>query len=635
MRYRLPGFDSLTLSQKKLIYYLSEAAHAGRDIIYDQNYKYNLVVRKTLEEIYKNYHGNRNSDNFKKFEVYLKRIWFSNGIHHHYSNDKINPGFDKQYFNELVYNSEGADLPLKKGQKTDEFVNWISVIICDPDVAPRKVVNDPDKDVVAESAVNFYENVKATEVTDYYERLENHSDETTLLYGLNSKLVKENNSVFEKTYKLDGLYGQTIEKIIYWLEKARTVAENENQEKALEKLINYYKTGDLRVWDEFNILWLNDGNAAVDYVNGFIETYDDPLDRKATWESIVDFTDKEATKRAQTISNNAQWFEDHSPVDPRFKKNKVKGVTAKVITVAQLGGACYPATPVGINLPNSDWIRKEHGSKSVTLNNITYAYDQVALGSGFLEEFAASQEEIERARKYGTLAGNVHTDLHECLGHGSGQLLSGTDPKALRYYGSPLEEARADLFALYYIMDQKMLDLKVLPNIDASKAMYDGYIRNGLMTQLIRIEPGKDIEQAHMRNRQLIAKWCYEQGKKQNVIEIFRKKSKTYVRINDYAKLKNLIKKLLIEVQRIKSEGDYDAGKEIVEKYAVKFNRELHREVLKRYRRLNLAPYGGFINPKFIPVYDGNEIIDVKFEYPESYTKQMLQYSKKYSFLPV
>lgn len=635
MRYQIPGWDELSLDQKKLVYYLSEAAKAGRDIVFDQNYKYNLAIRKTLEEIYKNYKGDREVKEFKEFETYLKRVWFSNGIHHHYSTDKFKTGFPAEYFTELINNSEGAEYPVMKGQTPEEFVEWITAQIFDPAIAPKRIVTDTEQDIVAESAANFYEGVNGDEVVAYYESIKDVNDDTPVSYGLNSKVVKENGKIKEEVYKIDGLYGPAIEKIVHWLEKAKTVAENEKQAKAFESLIEYYKTGDLDVWDEYNVMWLNDDEAFVDYVNGFIEVYGDPLGMKATWESVVDFKNMEATKRTEIISENAQWFEDNSPVDPRFKKKEVKGVTAKVITVAQLGGDCYPSTPIGINLPNADWIRKEHGSKSVTMDNITYAYNQVSLTSGFLEEFAASQEEIDRQRKYGSLSDNLHTDLHECLGHGSGQLLPGTSSEALKNYSSALEESRADLFALYYLMDNKMVELGLMPNLEVAKAEYDGYIRNGLMSQLTRIELGKDIEQAHMRNRQLIVKWCYEKGQEENVIEMFEKDGKTFIRINDYDKLRGLISELLVEVQRIKSEGDFEAGKELVETYGVKIDPDLHKEVKERYAKLNLAPYGGFINPELVPVYEGDEIIDVKVEYPDDYAEQMMEYSEEYSFLPV
>ncbi len=636
MRYQIPGWEDLSLDQKKLIYYLSEAAKSGRDIVFDQNYKYNLAVRKTLEEIYKHYTGDRNSEDFKNFMVYLKRVWFSNGIHHHYATDKFMPEVSKDYFTQLINNSGGADFPLQEGQNLEAFTNWISPIIFNPDVAAKKIVTDPDSDIVAESASNFYaDDVNQAEVLAFYEKVKDPDDATPISYGLNSRVVKENGAIKEEVYKFGSLYGPAIEKIVFWLEKASEVADNEQQKKGFEALIEYYKTGDLEKWDDYNVLWLNDGNAFVDYVNGFIEVYGDPLGMKATWESVVDFKNLEATKRTKIISENAQWFEDNSPVDPRFKKEEVKGVTAKVITVAQLGGDCYPTTPIGINLPNADWIRKEHGSKSVTMDNITYAYNQVAMQSGFLDEFAASQDEIDRQRKYGSVADNIHTDMHECIGHASGQLLPGTSSEALQSYSSALEESRADLFALYYMMDPKMVELGLLPSLDAAKAEYDGYIRNGLMTQLTRIELGKDIEQAHMRNRQLISKWCYEKGKDDKVVEMFTKDGKTYVKINDYEKLRELMGDLLAEVQRIKSEGDYEAGKALVETYAVKVDPELHAEVKERYAKLNLAPYGGFINPDIIPVKENGEIVDVKVEYPDNYVDQMMEYSTDYSFLPV
>ena len=636
MRFQIPGWDELDLRQKKLIYYLSEAAKAGRDITFDQNFKYNLAIRKTMEEIYENYQGDREAREFGDFMVYLKRIWFSNGIHHHYSTDKIIPAFSDTYFAELVNNSQNAGFPLREGQITEEFIAWISPYIFDPDVAAKKIVTDPDSDIVAESATNFYaDEVNQAEVLAFYKKVKDPDDKTPVSYGLNSKIVKENGKIKEEVYKFGGLYGPAIEKIIYWLEKAKTVAGSTEQEKAFAALIDYYKTGDLTTWDEYNVMWLNDGNAFVDYVNGFIEVYGDPLGMKATWESVVNFRNEEATKRTEIISENAQWFEDNSPVDPRFKKKEVKGVTAKVITVAQLGGDCYPTTPIGINLPNADWIRKEHGSKSVTMDNITYAYDQVAMQSGFLEEFAASQEEIDRQRKYGSISDNIHTDMHECIGHASGQLLPETSSEALQSYSSALEESRADLFALYYMMDQKMVDLGLLPNLDAARAQYDSYIANGLMRQLTRIELGKDIEQAHMRNRQLISKWCYEKGRDENVIEKFEKDGKTYIRINDYERLRELMGELLAEVQRIKSEGDYAAGKKLVENYAVKVDPELHAEVKERYAKLNLAPYGGFVNPEISPVTENDEILDVEVSYPDDYVKQMMHYSQDYSYLPV
>ncbi|MBN1339738.1 MAG: dihydrofolate reductase [Bacteroidales bacterium] len=633
MRYQVPGFDQLTLDQKKLVYYLSQAALCGRDIIFDQNYKHNLMVRNTLEEIYSNYEGDRSTPDFQNFVVYLKRVWFSNGIHHHYSTDKIIPDFSQDYFAELVSKSPKAEFPFKEGESMDEFMGMIVPVIFDPMVAPKRLSQDPEKDLILNSACNFYEGVTEEEAVKFYDKIKDPNDPEPISYGLNSKLVKENGKIKEEVYKTGGLYGPAIEKIVFWLEKASGVAENEHQKAVIDKLVEFYKTGDLKVFDEYNVLWVNDLSSHIDFVNGFIEVYGDPLGLKASWESVVNFKDMEATKRTEIISNNAQWFEDHSPVDDRFKKKEVKGVSAKVITVAQLGGDCYPSTPIGINLPNADWIRKEHGSKSVTMENITYAYDQAALGNGFMEEFCYSQEEIELAKKYGSLASNLHTDLHECLGHGSGQLLPGTSPDALKNYSSALEESRADLFALYYIMDPKMVELGIMPTLDVAKAEYNSYIRNGLMTQLTRIESGKDIEQAHMRNRQLIAKWCFEKGSAENVIEKVTKDGKTYFHITDYDKLRNLFGELLAEVQRVKSEGDYEAGKMLVETYAVKVDPVLHKEVKERFGKLNIAPYGGFINPVFDVAEENGEIKDIKITYPDDYTKQMLKYSEEFSFL--
>jgi len=634
MRYQIPDFEELRLEQKQMIYYLGEAALAGRDIIFDQNYKYNLAIRRTLEEVLKNYEGDRQTEEWYSFTVYLKRVWFSNGIHHHYSTDKFVPDFDQEYLSALISNSPGSSFPMLEGQGLDEFTGWLSDIIFNPEVAPKRVNSNPEMDLISQSACNFYEGVNQAEVEAYYESIKVPNDETPVSYGLNSKLVKEEGTVFEKVYKEGGMYGKAITQIIYWLEKAAEVAETAEQKEALGVLVQYYRSGDLSLWDKYNVMWVSDLVPEVDYVNGFIEVYGDPMGMKATFESVVNFKNMEATKRTELISKNAQWFEDNSPTDARFKKGEVKGVTAKVITVAQLGGDCYPSTPIGINLPNADWIRKDHGSKSVTMDNITHAYDQASLGNGFLEEFCASQEEIDRIKKYGYKAGNIHTDLHECLGHGSGQLLPGTSPEALKNYSSALEESRADLFALYYMWSPKMQELGLLPNKEAAMAEYDGYIRNGLMTQLTRIQPGKDIEQAHMRNRQLISKWCFEAGKAENVIEEITKDGKTYYRISNYDKLNELFGKLLAEVQRIKSEGDYEAGKELVENYAVKVDPKLHAEVLERYARLNLAPYGGFINPVLVPVIDGEAITDIKVEYPDDYTEQMMKYSKEYSYLP-
>lgn len=634
MRYQIPEFDSLTPNQKVLVYYLSEAAKCGRDIIWDQNYKYNLTVRSVLESIYSGYTGDRNNANWEQFMVYLKRVWFSNGIHHHYSNDKFIPEFTQEYFAELVKNTPAEKFNTTLGS-ADEIITNLTPILFDPNVATKRVNQDAGVDMVAASACNYYEGVTQKEVEDFYAKMMNPKDTTPISYGLNSKLVKENGKVIEKVWKIDGMYGTAIAKIVYWLEKAATVAENEHQRNIINTLIEYYKSGDLKKFDEYNVLWVSDVNSHIDFVNGFIENYGDPMGYKSSWEAVVNFKNLEATRRTTIIGDNAQWFEDNSPIDEQFKKKEVKGVSAKVITVAQLGGDCYPTTPIGINLPNADWIRKYHGSKSVTMDNITYAYDQAAQGNGFMEEFAWSPEEIELNKQHGSLAGNLHTDLHECLGHGSGQLAEGVKGDELKNYGSPLEEARADLFALYYMMDEKMIEIGIMPTLDVAKAEYNNYIRNGLMTQLTRIEFGKTIEQAHMRNRQLIASWCYENGKAENVIEKKTRDGKTYFVINDYAKLRNLFGTLLKEIQRIKSTGDYEAGKKMVETYAVQINPELHREVLDRFNKLKLAPYGGFMNPELVPVMEGDKIVDIKVEYPENYVQQMLDYSNNYGFLPL
>jgi len=624
LRYQVPGFDELPLNQKKLTYYLSEAALCGRDIITDQNFKHNLTIRRTLDTIVEGYKGDRTDPQWENFMVYTKRVWFSNGIHHHYSTDKFIPEFTADYFATIIKESEGVD---------DDMIAFLQPIIFDPTVDAKKVSQDSTKDLVTHSAVNFYENVTQEEVENYYKSISDEDDPTPIWYGLNSRVVKKNGKVTEEVASIDGLYGPAIEKIIYWLEKAAGVAENDQQKQVIDKLIEYYRTGNLEKFDEYNILWLNDVDSRVDFINGFIEVYSDPLGIKGSWESIVNFKDLAATKRTDTIAVNAQWFEDNSPIDPRFKKKEVKGVTAKVITAAMLGGDAYPSTPIGINLPNANWIRKNHGSKSVTIENITYAYNQASLGSGFGKEFSYSEEIIERSKKYGAQAGNLHTDLHEVLGHGSGQLLQGVSNEALKNYHSPIEEARADLFGFYYIMDDKTVELGLLPNLDAAKANYDNSIRNGLMTQLTRIQPGKTIEQAHMRSRALVSYWVYENGKPDNVISKEIKDGKTYFVINDYQKLRNLYGKLLMEVQRITSEGDYDAARDLVETYGVQVDQELHKEVLERYSKLNLAPYGGFINPIYKPVVENGEIVDIKVEYPTDYVKQMLRYSKDYSFL--
>ncbi len=634
MRYQVPGFEQLDLKQKKLVYYLSQAALCGRDIIFDQNGKYNLAIRRTLETIYDSYTGDRESEEFGNFVVYMKRVFFSNGIYHHYSSDKFVPGFSREYFAGLVRQSDTTTLPLRPGESVEDLLEIITPVMFEADILPKKVSLDTEKDLVTNSAVNFYEDVTETEAVNFYEKMKVKGDTTPISYGLNSKLVRENGDITEKVYSLNGMYGEAIAQIIYWLEKAALVAENPTQRAVIEKLVEYYRTGDLKAFDEYSVLWVKDLDSRIDFINGFIETYEDPLGMKATWEAMVNFKDTAATRRTEIISANAQWFEENSPIDDRFRKKEVKGVTAKVITAAILGGDCYPATPIGINLPNADWIRKNHGSKSVTIENITYAYDQAGLGDGFLEEFASGQEEIDLIRKYGYLAGNIQVDLHECLGHGSGQLLPGVSGDELKNYSSALEETRAELFSLYYIADPKMIELGLLPNADAAKAEYMVFIRNGLMTQLVRIEEGRDIEQAHMRSRQLIARWCYEKGKADNVIEIFRNDGKTYCRINDFEKLRQLMGELLAEVQRIKSEGDYEAGRDLVENYGIRFDRALHAEMLERNRRLNRAPYGGFINPLYEAVEKNGEIVDVRISYPDDYIGQMMYYGRSYSFLP-
>ncbi len=633
LRYQVPGFEKLPAAQKELVYYLSEAALCGRDIIFAQNYRHNLKIRKTLDAIVEGYKGDRSDSQWEQFMIYTKRVWFSNGIHHHYSTDKFIPKFKADYFNSLVKGSEGVQFPLNQGQTLDDLIAFLQPIIFDPSVDAKKVSQDSTKDLVTQSAVNFYEGVTQSEVENYYKRITDKNDPTPISYGLNSRVVKKNGKVIEEVAYLNGLYGRAIEKIIYWLEKAAGVAENLQQKKVIEKLIDYYKTGDLEKFDEYNILWVNDVKSRVDFINGFIEVYSDPMGVKGSWESLVNFKDLAATKRTDIISLNAQWFEDNSPIESRFKRKQVKGVSAKVITAAIIGGDCYPSTPIGINLPNANWIRKNFGSKSVTIENILYAYEQSSLGSGFGKEFSYSDEDLERAKKYGSFAGNLHTDLHEVLGHASGQLLPGVSTEALKNYHSPIEESRADLFALYYLMDDKMVELGLLPNLEGAKADYSRGIRNGLMTQLVRIQPGKTIEQAHMRGRALVSHWVYEKGMPENVISKEIKDGKTYFVINDYQKLRKLYGELLVEVQRITSEGDYEAARDLVENYGVKVDPELHKEVLDRYSKLNLAPYGGFINPVYTPVIEDGKIVDVKIEYPLDYVKQMLRYSKDYSHL--
>lgn len=634
LRYQVPGFEELTLGQKELIYYLAEAARCGRDILFDQNNKNNLSIRRTLEAIAKSYDGDRESEEFKSFLVYAKKVWFSNGIHHHYSMDKFMPKFSEEYFGELLSNTNYELLPLLKGEDVVGLISRLVPVLFDEEVDAKRVVLNPDLDLILDSANNYYEGVSEKEVEYFYSKAEKGDPERPISAGLNSKLVKENGELIEKTWKVGGMYTEAIEKIVFWLEKAIPVADSELQRESLVKLVDFYKTGDLKTFDEYSILWVKDLDAHIDVVNGFIEAYGDALAIKGSWESIVNFKDVEATKRAVIISDNAQWFEDHSPVDERFKKDEVKGVSAKVITVAMLGGDCHPATPIGVNLPNAEWIRKEHGSKSVTIDNITHAYHQSSLKGGMVEEFAYSKEEVQRAKDHGYLGGNLHTDLHECLGHGSGQLLPGVGMDALKNYHSTLEEARADLFALYYMMDPKMVELGLMPSLEVAKAEYDGYIRNGLITQLTRIDLGKEIEESHMRNRQLIAKWVFEKGEEEKVIEKLIEEGKSYFVVNDYQKLRMLFGDLLKEVQRIKSEGDFEAGKALVEDYAVKVDMELHKEVKERFEKLNLAAYAGFINPDYHPVYEDDKIVDVKISYPMDFMAQMLEYGERYSFLP-
>lgn len=635
LRYKVPGFEDLTPKQKELVYYLSQAALQGRDILYDQNGKWNLAIRRTLEAVYTQYKGDRNSKDFNALEKYLKQVWFANGIHHHYSTDKFKPEFSQNFFVQAVSSIPAQSLPLKKGGSIKDLLNDITPVMFNPKIMTKRVNQTEGEDLVATSAGNYYDGVTQAEAETFYNNMKDPSDPTPISYGLNSRLVKRNGKIQEQVYKVGGRYSKALEKVVYWLEKAAAVAENDQQKAVIEKLISYNKSGDLKEFDEYAILWVGDLNSDIDFVNGFTETYGDPLGMKASWEALVNFKNKEASRRTEIISNNAQWFESNSPVDNRFKKENVKGVSAKVITAAILGGDSYPSTAIGINLPNSNWIRHDHGSKSVTIENITDAYDKAAQGNGFAEEFVWSDTERNWMEKYGFQADNLHTDLHECLGHASGKLLPGTDPDALKAYTSTLEEARADLFALYYIADPKIVSLGLLPTADAYKSEYYKYMMNGLMTQLTRIAPGKNIEEAHMRNRQLIAAWVLEKGAQDKVVEFKKKNGKTFVVINDYDKMRTLLGELLAEIQRIKSTGDYEAGKNLVETYAVKVDPDLHKEVLARYEKLNIAPYKGFINPVYTPVKDSNgNITDVKISYDEGYSEQMLRYSKDYSPLP-
>lgn len=632
LRYDVPGFDNLSLQQKKLVYYLTQAALQGRDILTDQNCRYNLAVRQTLEAIYTNFKGNRTSADYKGFELYLKQVWFANGIHHHYGNDKFVPTFSQKWFDEQVRALGAERLPLAKGETVEQFLATMDKVIFDPAYMAKKVNLGEGQDLVLTSAVNFYDGVTQKEVEDYYASIKKPNDPTPISYGLNTKVVKRDGKVVELPYKVGGIYSDAILNILYWLTKASEVAENDQQASTIKRLMQYYASGDLKVFDQYSITWARDTQSTVDFINGFIEDYNDPLGMKGSWESIVNFKNQEASHRTEVISQNAQWFEDHSPIDNRFRKAEVKGVSAKVITACILAGDSYPSTPIGINLPNADWIRAAHGSKSVTLENITEAYDIASHGNGFNEEFVIDQPTRDLLEKYLFITDNMHTDLHECLGHASGQLLPGVDVSVMKSYGACLEETRADLFALYYLADPKLLELGLLDNPDAYKAEYYKYMLNGLMTQLMRIELGKDLEEAHMRNRQLIAAWCLDHGKADNVVELIKRDGKTFVQINDYQKLRGLFGTLLAEIQRIKSEGDYNACAALIEKYAVKIDPVLHKEVLDRYAKLDIAPYKGFVNPTYVPVTDAaGEIIDVKITNNEGYAEQMLRYSRDYS----
>lgn len=636
LRYQVPGFEELTLDQKKLVYYLQEAALQGRDILFDQNGKWNLPIRYTLEAIYTGYKGDRTTDDWKAFDTYIKQVWFANGIHHHYSSDKFLPAFSQAFFADAVKSVDAATLPLREGETVEQLLDSIMPVMFDPSVMPKRTNQADGEDLVLTSAGNYYDGVTQAEAEAFYGKMKDPNDATPISYGLNSRLVKRNGQIYEEVYKVGGRYGSAISRIVEWLEKAAGVAENDQQKAVIEKLIEYYRTGNLKTYDDYSILWVEDLDSEVDFVNGFTESYGDPLGMKASWESIVNFKNKAASERTQVISANAKWFEDNSPTDKRFKKETVKGVSAKVITAAILAGDCYPSTPIGINLPNANWIRAAHGSKSVTIENITNAYNEAAKGNGFYEEFVWSDIERSLLENYGSLTDNLHTDLHECLGHGSGKLLPGIDPDALKAHGSTLEEARADLFALYYLADKKLVELGLVPNDTAYKASYYKEIMNGLMTQLVRIEPGKNIEESHMRNRQLIAAWAYDLGKADNVIELAERDGKHYVKINDYEKLHQIFGKQLAEIQRIKSEGDYEAGRTLVEKYAVKVDAALHAEVLERYSHLNIAPYKGFVNPVYRPVLDADgNITDIVLDYTEGYPEQMLRYSHDYATLPV
>lgn len=651
LRYELKGFENLSLTQKIYIYCLSKATLLGRDITFDQQGKYNLRIRKTLEAVYRHYEGNRESEDFKAFEVYLKRVWFASGIHHHYGCEKFEPGFSEESFYEMVEAVADEYLPLSKGQSKEDLLGILVPVIFNPEVMPKRVNQTDGEDLVQTSACNFYENVSQAEVERFYARMKEDGNEQAPSYGLNSKLTKRNGELVELKWTEDGLYGAAIKEIVSWLLRAQKYAENEEQKHLIDLLVKYYRTGDLKDFDRYSIAWVQQHEGMIDFINGFIEVYGDPLGLKGTWEGIVEYKDLEATKRTQTISQNAQWFEDHSPVDPRFRKPEVKGVTANVICAAMLGGEEYPASAIGINLPNANWIRQEYGSKSVTIGNLTEAYNKAAQGNGFRDEFVIDEDTISLMNQYEDITDDLHTDLHECLGHGSGQLLPGTDPDALKAYGSTIEEARADLFGLYYVADHKLVELGLTPNDEAYKAQYYGYLMNGLLTQTIRIKEGDKIEEAHMRNRALIAWWVMEHA--EGAVELVKMDmnyasaedalkdsegniitTKTYVKINDYAKLRHLFGELLAEIQRIKSEGDFEAARLLVEKYAVNIDPELHREILARYKKLNLAPYKGFINPKMtLEMDEEGEITDVVLDYEENYVDQMLRYSDEYGTL--
>ena len=651
LRYELKGFEDLSLNQKLYIFCLAKATLMGRDITFDQQGKYNLRIRKTLETVYLHYEGDRECEEFKAFEVYLKRIWFASGIHHHYGCEKFKPGFSEEYFYHLLENIGEELLPIKRGETKEDLMRQLEDILFDPEVMPKRVNQTDGEDLVLTSACNFYEDVTQEEVERFYAKMKNPDDPNPPSYGLNSKLTKRNNEVVELTWKEDGLYGETIREIVSWLLKAQKYAENEGQKHVIDLLVKFYRTGSLEDFDRYSIAWVEQHEGLVDFINGFIEVYGDPLGMKGTWEGIVEYKDLEATKRTQTISQNAQWFEDHSPVDPRFRKPEVKGVTANVICAAMLGGEEYPASAIGINLPNSNWIRQEHGSKSVTIGNLTDAYNKAAQGNGFRDEFVIDEETVALMNQYADITDDLHTDLHECLGHGSGQLLPNTDPDALKAYGNTIEEARADLFGLYYVADHKLVELGLTPNDEAYKAQYYSYLMNGLLTQTIRIKEGDKIEEAHMRNRALIAWWTLEHA--EGAVELVQEdvsyasaedalkdaegniiSTRTYVKVNDYEKLRHLFGELLAEIQRIKSEGDYEAARQLVEKYAVNIDPALHREILARYKKLNLAPYKGFINPKMTLQYDEEGTpIDVLLDYEESYTDQMLRYSDEYGTL--